>query len=141
MHCVPVKQARRLKRLPDSGKRASFGKGRAIREADPNKPTLEGISPYALHRLGMHLTRAAFKYGDFRNWEKGMPVMRYLGGILRHALEYEKRDNSEDHLAAIMWNAMAIIHHEEVGSTSGASFKELDDRPRWKKPKRRKKRR
>lgn len=116
--------------LPDTGARAEYDTG-AVREADPNKPALEGISPYALIRLGALLTKANAKYGSYRNWEKGIPVTRYIGGILRHTLAYMMRDTSEDHLAAIMWNAMAIIHHEEVGSTSGKSFSELDDRPVW----------
>lgn len=124
--------ASHLKLLPDSGHRHSYGKGLAVREADPNKSSLEGISPFALKRLGMLLTKANAKYGNYRNWEKGMPIMRYVGGILRHTAEYEIGDTSEDHLAAIMWNAMCVMHHEEVGSTSGFTFEELDDRPRWK---------
>lgn len=120
------------KLLPDSGHRLDYGNGLAVREADPNKPTLEGISPYALLRLGALLTKANNKYGDYRNWEKGLPITRYIGGILRHAVAFMMSDTSEDHLASIMWNAMCIIHHQEVGSTSGADFAELDDRPRWK---------
>lgn len=118
--------------LPDSGARTNYVTG-AVREADPNKPAVEGISPFALTRLGMLMTRANVKYGDYRNWEKGMPVTRYIGGILRHTLAYLARDKSEDHLASVMWNAMCLMHHEEVGSTSGKTFDDLDDRPIWRK--------
>lgn len=123
------------KSLPDSGIRETFGEGMALREADPSKPALDGISPFALLRLGALMTKAGVKYkdgGGFRNWEKGLPLMRYYRAILGHALAWAIRDDKEDHMAAIMWNAMCIMHHEEVGSTSGKTFADLDDRPRWR---------
>lgn len=80
------------------------------------------------------MTKANVKYGDFRNWEKGIPVMRYLRAILGHTWQYMMRDNSEDHLASIMWNAMCLIHHEVVGGTGGAKFEDLDNRPKWQTP-------
>lgn len=119
------------KPLPDTGKRIQFGEGMAIREADPNKPAVEGISPFALLRLGSLFTKGHQKYGDFRNWEKGMPVTRYIGAIIRHTCLYMMRDDKEDHLAAIMWNAQALIHHEEVGTSSGKTFEDIDDRPKY----------
>lgn len=96
----------------------------AVREADPDKPAMEGVSPYAMERLGAHLTRGGQKYGDFRNWERGMPITRCIGAVLRHTFQYLRRDDSEDHMAAVMWNAMAILHFEETRP-------ELDDRPDW----------
>lgn len=121
--------------LHDNGTREQFGVGMAFREADPVKPACEGISPFALLRLGMHFTRGGVKYkdapGGFRNWEAGMPVTRYVGAILRHTIFYLLRDTREDHAAAIMWNAQALMHHEAVGTNSGRSFAEIDDRPRW----------
>lgn len=112
--------------LPDSGIRTSFGDGRAVREADDSKSSIGGISPYALIRLGNLLTKANKKYGDYRNWEKGMPVQRFIDGMGRHLVGYMLRDESEDHLAAIMWNAMCLIHYEETGMIF-----ELDNRPTW----------
>lgn len=120
-----------VKKLPDSGTRVRFGKGMAIREADPNKPAVDGISPYAALRLGMHFTRGGVKYKNFRNWELGQPITRYIGAILRHTFLYLARDEREDHIAAIMWNAQCIAHHEEVGTMSGKTFEQIDDRPRW----------
>ena len=112
------------RRLPDSGERTSFGDGLAVREADPNKPAVEGISPELIFRLGALLTKGGQKYGDFRNWEKGMPWTRCFGAIIRHAFQWLARDTSEDHLAAIVWNAMALMHYERYN-------KDLDDRPAW----------
>lgn len=112
--------------LPDSGKRVQFGEGAAMREDDSEKPAIEGLSPYALMRIGMVFTRGGVKYGNFRNWERGMPFSRYIGGILRHTAKYMMRDTTEDHLAAIVWNAQCLMHHEEVGQAQ-----QWDDRPRW----------
>lgn len=104
----------------------------AIREADEAKPAMVGISPFAMKALGMLMTRANKKYGDYRNWEKGMPVTRCLDAILRHTTAYLEGDDTEDHMASVMWNAMCLIHFKAVGGT-GASFEELDDRPQWRK--------
>lgn len=120
--------------LPDSGHRTSFGEGMAVREADPMKPALEGISPFALLRLGVLLAKAGEKYPSYKNWEAGMPVSRYIGAIFRHLVSYMAGDTSEDHLAAILWNAAACAHHEVVGSTSGKTFADLDDRSAWANP-------
>lgn len=116
--------------LPDGGSRTSFQQGEAIREGDETRPALEGISPFMLIRLGNLLRRADRKYGDYRNWEKGMPFHRYIGGISRHLALLMLRDESEDHLAAIVWNVMCMIHHQELGQDQ---MQELDDRPVWKR--------
>lgn len=113
-------------RLPDSGERVSFGEDAAIREGVDEKPAMEGISPYALERVGMHFTRGGKKYGDFRNWEKGMPFSRMVGAILRHTAAYMRRDDSEDHLAAIAWNSLALLHYSSL-----TQYDHFDDRPNW----------
>jgi hypothetical protein len=116
--------------LPDSGERTSYGDGKAVREADPDKPAVEGIPPTALLRLGTLFTNGGIKYRDtpegFRNWENGMPWMRCYGAIVRHAIAWLMRDKGEDHLAAIAWNAAALIHYE-----SYEKYQEDDDRPDW----------
>jgi hypothetical protein len=61
--------------------------------------------------------------GD-RNWEKGIPVSRYVSAILRHTFKYIWGANDEDHLAAIAWNAFAIMHHE-------VEHPEMQDLPGW----------
>lgn len=108
--------------MNDGGTRIQFGETSAMREDQSDKSRIELISPHALRRLGTWCGKGAKKYGE-RNWEKGMPFMRCIGSILRHVAGYILRDNTEDHLAAIMWNAMAIIHYEECQMTS------WDDRP------------
>ncbi len=122
--------------LPDSGVRESFGDGMAVREANPTKPALGGISPYMELALGDLMTKAGIKYkdaGGYRNWEKGMPVTRVIESIKRHVNAFQRGDTSEDHLAAIAWNAMVLIHYRDGGTTTGKGFEQLDDRPRWSK--------
>ena len=103
----------------DSGKRQEFETG-AKRDIQDDKPRPDLISPHALLRIGGLLARGADKYGE-RNWEKGMPYSRFLASAFRHLLQYAKGDRDEDHLAAVCFNIMAIIHFEELGRT------DLDD--------------
>lgn len=110
--------------LPDSGARRDFGTG-AVREDDPAKPAIEGVSPFAMERLGLLFAAGGSKYGDYRNWEKGIPYMRFCAAILRHTYAWMRRDDNEDHMAAVMWNAQALMHFDSL------SRSDLDDRPQW----------
>ena len=110
--------------MKDEGTRTNFGENTAQREIPIGKGRPDLISPFALKRLGVWCEQGAVKYGD-RNWEKGMPFSRYVQSLMRHVVKFLCNDKDEDHLAAIMWNAMAIIHHQEL--------KELhwDDLPKY----------
>jgi hypothetical protein len=48
----------------------------------------------------------------------------------RHLIEYKKGKTDEDHLAAIAWNAMAIMHYQEMIKL-GHLPPELDDMPKY----------
>jgi len=48
-------------------------------------------------------------------------------------MRYQQGDKSEDHLAAVMFNAMAIIHNEEM-IRRGVLPAELDDMPNYLPP-------
>ncbi|MGH8856899.1 MAG: hypothetical protein ACREXG_02545, partial [Polaromonas sp.] len=61
-----------------------------------------------------------------------------IDSLLRHAFQYLAGDQTEDHLAAVMWNAAAAIHIETV-ALRGDLPRELLDLPRHvEKPKTRK---
>jgi hypothetical protein len=109
-----------------SGKRKTFKTG-AHRDEDPTKPALELISPFAEERLGVWLGQAAQRYG-VRNWEKGMPVSRCFASLKRHVNKVQQGKVDEDHLSAIMCNAMMMIHTQEMVKR-GVLPKELDDMP------------
>lgn len=109
--------------MKDSGDRREFPTGaRRDMASDKERPDL--VSPFALRRVGRWLGMGAKKYGE-RNWEKGMPFSVFFASLMRHTLKYAMGWRDEDHLAAIIFNAQAIIHFEETGRT------ELDDMPHY----------
>ena len=115
--------------MSDSGKRQSFGEGMAIRDTADDKPRPDLISPFAEERQGHWLLMGAKKYAE-RNWEKGMPFSRCVASLKRHVMKYQQGKRDEDHLAAIMFNAMALIHYEEM-IERGLLPVELNDMPKY----------
>lgn len=111
-------------KMVDGGERTTFGDNSALREPSVGKGRPELISPFALTRISKWYELGAQKYAD-RNWEKGMPYSRYTGSMFRHLIAWMKGDKSEDHLAAIAWNAMAIMHHQERNEI------QWDDMPKY----------
>lgn len=112
--------------IHDSGERQQFSTG-AVRDTASGKPRIDLISPFALQRLGVWLDLGATKYSE-RNWEQGMPISRAMASLCRHVEQAKAGDRSEDHIAAIMCNAMFIAHYEEM-IKRGCLPAELDDRP------------
>lgn len=114
----------------DSGKRQEFKSG-SVRDTQEGKGRPELIPPWGLLRLSRHYENGAKKYGD-HNWTKGQPISRYLASMFRHLIKYMGGCRDEDHLAAIAWNAMSIIDHEERISR-GLLEKEFNDIEDWPK--------
>jgi hypothetical protein len=108
----------------------SFGENRAVRDTAADKPRPDLISPFAEERQGHWLRMGADKYAE-RNWEKGMPFSRCVASLKRHLMRFQQGLHDEDHLAAIMFNAMALIHYEEM-IERGVLPAELNDMPRYK---------
>ena len=100
-------------KMNDGGQRIRYGENAAQREPATGKGRPSLITPFGTDRLSKWYELGANKYGD-RNWEKGMPFSRYTDAIERHTIAWKKGDESEDHLAAIAWNAFAIMHHQEL---------------------------
>ena len=100
-------------KMNDGGERTTYAEGSAQREPAIGKGRPDLISPFALTRLSKWYELGANKYGD-RNWENGMPYSRYVGAMLRHLIAFMKGQKDEDHLSAIAWNAIAIMHHQEL---------------------------
>ncbi|NTW21750.1 MAG: hypothetical protein HGA42_20235 [Nostocales cyanobacterium W4_Combined_metabat2_030] len=111
-------------KMVDGGERTTFSEASAQREPADGKGRPDLISPFALTRLSKWYELGAQKYGD-RNWEKGMPYSRYTASMFRHVIAWMKGDKSEDHLSAIAWNALAIMHHQELKES------EWDDMPKY----------
>jgi hypothetical protein len=95
----------------DSGARESFSTG-SVRDTRAGKGRFDLIPVGPLKRLAKHYENGANKYGD-HNWELGQPSSRYYDSAMRHLISYMAGDRSEDHPAAIAWNAFAIAWNEE----------------------------
>jgi hypothetical protein len=83
------------------------------------------LSPLAVHRLARHFENGARKYDD-RNWEKGIPLSRFIDSGLRHLLKLMLGKTEEDHAAAAEWNFHCFIHTSHEIET-GRLPKELND--------------
>ena len=98
----------------------------ATRDTDKEKLDFEGfISPIVWKRFAeyMHKHRLQ-KDGTMRasdNWQKGIPQAEYMKSLLRHTMDLwlihrdspeEARENLEDALSAIIFNAQGYLHEE-----------------------------
>lgn len=93
----------------DSGSRRVFLTG-SRRDTDVNKPRYDLIWQPGLERLALLMGRGAQKYGE-RNWEKGQPVSVFYASAMRHINEvWMQGDESEDHLAAALFNILGIMY-------------------------------
>lgn len=110
--------------LPDSGERSNFDTG-AVRDAMNGKglPSLLPIS--ALRRASQRFEEGASKYGR-NNWQKGIPLSRYVDAMYRHLWQYMEDDKAEDHGGAVIWNAMCLVQTKDW-IDQGKLPTELDD--------------
>lgn len=95
----------------DSGKRESFDSG-MVRDTQDGKPRYDLIPVQPLKRLADLYMRGAIKYDD-NNWQKGQPYSRAYASLFRHMIAWREGDRSEDHLAAVAWNAFALMWYED----------------------------
>lgn len=116
-------------KITDTGERRDFASG-AQRDRGTEKSRPDLISPFLLDRFGWHLARGARKYNSW-NWAKGMPSSEYWASLNRHVMLAAQGEPTEDHLSAIVFNAMGIIHNQEMKKL-GLLKPEFDDWPiRW----------
>ena len=92
------------------GERLKF-QGGAEREAATNKGRFDLVPPLPLVRLAKHYEAGARKYAE-RNWEKGLPLSRFIDSAFRHLVQFMMGERSEDHLAAVLWNIAGYIQTE-----------------------------
>lgn len=117
-----------------SGDISRFETG-AQRDSATGKGCPAHFSPLAMQRIAKLLERGAFGdgtkpgYGAL-NYAKGMPLMRTMDSLMRHVYQYLEGDKTEDHLAAVIFNAMAMIHTED-GIRRGILPASLDDMPSY----------
>lgn len=112
--------------LKDSGERREFSTG-SKRDRGDLKTRPDYLSPFAHERYGEHMRKGAAKYGE-RNWEKGQPFSEVTASMYRHLLSWLAGRTDEDHLAAIMFGAQAIMHYQYM-IKEGLLPEELADMP------------
>ncbi len=84
----------------------------ALRAGDELRPDLTILPWTELERLSFHYMRGADVHGR-DNWRKGIPSSRYLRSLSRHLADYIlQRKPEEDHLAAILFNALGIMYNQ-----------------------------
>lgn len=108
----------------DSGKKEVFSSG-YNRDSQEDKIRYDLIPLDSLKRIAELYTRGAKLYGD-DNWKKGCPYSRVYASLLRHIFAYREGDKTEDHLAAVCWNSMALMYYE-TEIKKGNLSKEFDD--------------
>lgn len=110
----------------DSGARQEFDTG-AVRDIQEGKGRFDLIPTLPIRRLAQLYERGAIKYGD-NNWQKGIPLMRYIDSLERHVNSLKAGEPTEDHAIAIVWNAFGYIWTlNEI--QHGRLPAELDNRP------------
>lgn len=102
------------------------GKGMYVNEHGGNRDSDKGKIDYtlipipALKRIGRHYMNGADKYGR-GNWLKldtPEDIERYKQSMFRHLIQYLDGEKNEDHLAAVVWNAMSLLYFEETPHTT-----------------------
>ena len=121
-------------RMRHGDSKTTFNTG-AQRDTTEGKGRPSLISPDLIHRLGVNLAKGAEHYGE-DNWAKCMPYRRTADSMIRHIGQWLAGDAEEDHLAAIAFGVMCLMHYETMVSDPKADgfLKSMDDRcPEFKK--------
>lgn len=102
--------------------------GKSKREIKPySKGNYVGIYPRMLKRLAMRCKFGEMKYGDPMGYRYPRPTSTYWDSAMRHMVEYREGSNEEDHLAAAIWNMMAMMFNEEE-ATEFVDFESRKDK-------------
>lgn len=101
--------------LPDSGQRTKFATG-AVRDAAAGKGCPSMVPPESLRRVWRLYEKGSIKYNDSPgdlNYKKGIALSRMFEAIMRHANSAAEGDDTQDHLASIVWNAFTWMWTEK----------------------------
>ena len=114
--------------IKDSGTRKKFRTG-AQRDLSSDKGRFDLLPCQAIRALAIHYELGANKY-DARNWEKGIPVSRFLDSAMRHIFQFlDGEDDGENHLVSALWN-IASCYETILRIQQGRLPEELYDLPR-----------
>lgn len=111
-----------------SGEQATYETG-AVRDSDNSKSRPDLIPGCCMLRVGKRYAAGARYYGA-HNFEKGIPSSRGLASLQRHLEAWKAGHDDEDHLGALVFNAMLLIFNEERFKRGGDGEAMLDH-PRY----------
>ncbi len=94
----------------DSGQRSEFATG-AVRDIATNKGRFDLLPFGAIRQLARVMEAGCAKYGD-RNWERGIPMWRYLDSALRHLGCLLSGMIDEPHGPMALWNLACLLQTE-----------------------------
>ena len=91
------------------------------------KAPMHLLPMWALEELAEHYGKGAEKYSDW-NWLQGGSTNVCFGAMLRHISAWQQGEDIDPetnthHMAAIAWNAVALLHGFRTGV-------DRDDRPK-----------
>lgn len=113
----------------ETGKEVVQYEGGSIREDVPGKGCYNYISPVGLRRLAQRCEYGDRKYHVKDDYKKGLPTSKALNSALRHLNQYMAGDNSEDHLAACVWNCFCIMEME----VNNPKWQDIECRKKFRK--------
>jgi hypothetical protein len=111
-------------KLPDTGERSEFNTG-AVRDASKGKGIPSAIPVRSLRKLAKRFEDGAEKY-ERDNWKQGIPLSRYVDSLYRHLWAFMEGDDTEDHLGAVIWNAVCLSETWDMISDGDLSL-DLED--------------
>ena len=112
--------------IKDSGTRSDFATG-AVRDGQLGKGRMDLVPVRAIFEVAKIFEAGARKYAA-RNWEKGIPLSRYMDSGLRHAMKWLRGDRDEPHLAMACWNLLCCLD-TQMRIEEGLLPSELNDLP------------
>jgi len=87
-------------------------RGMVREDKDEKLNFLSYITPQVFTRYARHMKIGEIKHGR-ANWQKGgYPKEEYLESAMRHLLLLADGDKTEDHAAALMFNAIGYMNED-----------------------------
>jgi len=112
--------------IKDSGSRSEFASG-AVRDCQKGKGRMDLLQIRSMMAVADIMEAGAEKY-NARNWEKGIPLSRFLDSGLRHLFKHVLGHTDEPHLKQACWNFLCMLD-TELRITEGVLPLSLNDLP------------
>jgi len=112
------------------------GNGMHVNENGGNRDSAEGKPDYtlipipSLRRIANHYMNGLKKYGR-GNWKllsTDADIARYQQSMMRHMMQYLNGEKDEDHLSAVVWNAMSLLYFEEIKTPEQSLIEPMKER-------------